>query len=292
MDDGSTDGSAEAVQAQFGPRVRVLAQNNAGVAAARNLGIREARCEWVAFLDSDDVWMPRKLELQNEVISTYGARTGVCFTDNLYGGNPDMLFSRFVEIGYGEAPEIGLLSDPVEYILTGREPFFTSSLLIRRTLLLECGGFDEYLMIREDTDLVFRLAYKTAFSFVGLPLVEIDRTPSRELGLCKMYGTRDDRVYVCTERMYRKWLAMPELAGSVEGNRISQLFRDTLLCSAEAKLHLWRIRSGLGEIAKLNMFGDSYPSILAALASRKIAKLRREALSNRSNRTEEVTARA
>lgn len=289
VDDGSTDGSAGAVEARYGSRVQVVTQRNSGVAAARNLGIRQAQGEWIAFLDSDDVWLPEKLERQCEAISTCGVGSALCFTDNLYSGNPDMLFSRFVETSFGDASRIGLLSQPVDCILSGREPFFTSSLMIRRALLLECGGFDEQLVIREDTDLVFRLAYKTAFSFVGVPLVRIDRTPSRELGLCKMYGTRDDRVYLCTERMYRKWLAMPEVDGSGEGSRIRGMFVETLFESVEAKLHLFRIRSALAEMSKLHAFGVSYPAIFVALVSRKIAKLRRSASRRRLSRVGELT---
>ncbi|HEX3110532.1 MAG TPA: glycosyltransferase family A protein, partial [Thermoanaerobaculia bacterium] len=63
VDDGSTD-DTPAVLAAYGDRIRVLRQKNAGVAVARNSGIAAARGECVAFLDADDVWLPRKLELQ------------------------------------------------------------------------------------------------------------------------------------------------------------------------------------------------------------------------------------
>lgn len=63
VDDGSTDGSA-AVADSFGPPVRVMRQPNQGESVARNHGLHEAKGDWVAFLDADDVWTPRKLELQ------------------------------------------------------------------------------------------------------------------------------------------------------------------------------------------------------------------------------------
>src|SRR5262245_20179101 len=63
VDDGSTDDSA-AVAGAFGPPVRVLRQSNQGESVARNRGLDEARGDWVAFLDADDVWAPDKLERQ------------------------------------------------------------------------------------------------------------------------------------------------------------------------------------------------------------------------------------
>ncbi|KQY52662.1 glycosyltransferase family 2 protein [Lysobacter sp. Root494] len=76
VDDGSSDASAEmlAVFARADPRVKVIRQDNAGVAAARNAGIKAATGTHLAFLDSDDWWHASKLELQLEYLRTTGAR--------------------------------------------------------------------------------------------------------------------------------------------------------------------------------------------------------------------------
>jgi glycosyltransferase involved in cell wall biosynthesis len=68
VDDGSTDGS-DAVAESFGPPVRVVRQDHRYDSAARNRGIEEAKGEWIAFLDADDLWLPRKLEKQLKIAS-------------------------------------------------------------------------------------------------------------------------------------------------------------------------------------------------------------------------------
>jgi len=272
VDDGSTDGTADLVEQNYGSRVRVFRQPNAGVSAARNHGIREARGEWIGFLDSDDWWHPEKIKRQFAAIESNGSEPGVCFTDNLYSGNPEMTFSRFDEVGFDHAPPIGVVDDMALPILEGREPFFTSSFLIRRALLDEIGGFDETLAIREDTDLAFRLCFKTKFCFVREPLTEIDRTPSRSLGLCNMYSTRDDTVFDCSERIFVKWLSMPEVKGTRYETTVHELLREVFYASAECKIHDMRMRLALRDIGCLKVMGEGFGSITGTLLARKLRK--------------------
>ena len=65
VDDGSTDTTAEIVRS-FGDKVKLIQQENAGECAARNTGIKAASCQWVAFLDADDEWLPEKIERSEE----------------------------------------------------------------------------------------------------------------------------------------------------------------------------------------------------------------------------------
>lgn len=74
VDDGSTDNTREAL-APYMDRIRYIHQQNSGVSAARNRGIKAARGKWIAFLDSDDIWLPEKLAVQIKDISKY---PGVC----------------------------------------------------------------------------------------------------------------------------------------------------------------------------------------------------------------------
>jgi glycosyltransferase involved in cell wall biosynthesis len=274
VDDGSTDGTSEAIRNRFGDRVTVLWQKNSGVSAARNHGIREARGEWIALLDSDDVWMPTKIERQLEALATFGEGFGVCFTDCVYDGNPGIKLSNFEATGFGDAPLFGVLEKPAQCVLEEREPFCTPSFLIRRSLFDEIDWFDDVAVIKEDTDVIFRLSFKTKFCFVAQPLVRMDRTVSRTDGLSEICATRDDRKYESMIRVYSRWLGLPEVAGSEYEWSVRETLREVYYDSIEAKIHELKARAALREIGKLKKMGDGYPSIVVTLVSRKIRKVR------------------
>ena len=276
VDDGSADGSAEAIRSRYGSRVTLFQQENAGVSAARNVGILEARGEWIAFLDSDDVWFPTKIERQFEALAALGDGFGMCFTDCVYGGNVDLKRSVFQETGFEAGASFGTVEMPMNYMLAGREPFlFPSSMMILNGLLKETGGFDEALLIGEDTDLLFRLSFRTGFCYASERLVQIDRTPSREVGLLNLYSMRDDRKYDTLERRYIKWLSMPVVAESEYEEPVREMLRAIYFDSAAAKIHDLRIGPAFREINRLRAMGDSYASIIGTLMSHRIAKLAR-----------------
>jgi glycosyltransferase involved in cell wall biosynthesis len=276
IDDGSTDGTSDAIRTKYGSRVILFSQENAGASAARNHGIREAKSDWIAFLDSDDIWLPTKIERQLEALGQFGYKAGFCFTDITYHGNPEMMQSGFESTGFAGVGKIGILADPVKCILTRTEPFYTPSCLIRRSLIVDAGGFDECLVVREDTDLFFRLCFKTDFCYVGEKLVQVDRDPSRDAGLCDLYATRDDRKNNSSERLHEKWLAMPELAGSGYEQSVKELLRLTYYISTENRLHQLRIMPALCTIRQLRNMGYGYLSIVITLLARKLEKLRQK----------------
>jgi glycosyltransferase involved in cell wall biosynthesis len=276
VDDGSTDDTCAAIRARYGSRVRLLRQANAGAAAARNRGIREARGAWIAFLDSDDAWLPTKIDRQQQALAALGPDLGFCFTDCVYDGNPERRSSIFREVGLAEAPRYARLAEPAACIFASNEPFYTPSVLVQRQLLTSIGGFDEGLTIGEDTDVFFRLSFRTSFCFVAEPLVQIDRTPSRTVGLCDLYLARDDRKYDCLDRLYGNWLAMPEVAGTKYEQPVRDMLRLLRYSSAECKLHQMRIGSALRELGRLRALGEGYPAIALNLLLRKADKFRRK----------------
>jgi glycosyltransferase involved in cell wall biosynthesis len=147
-DDGSTDGTA-ALAATYGDRVRYLRQDNAGPAAARNLGLGAARGEFVPFLDADDLWHPEKLTRQ---MARFEARPDLemCVTHirNFY--SPDLNTTM-------AAPH----RDSAH--LTREIPgYLTQTLLARRSFFHAIGGFDCALRHSNDTEWFIRAAEHAA----------------------------------------------------------------------------------------------------------------------------------
>jgi glycosyltransferase involved in cell wall biosynthesis len=199
VDDGSRDQTRELVAAlrAADPRIQYLYQDNAGVSAARNAGLRAARGDFIALLDSDDAWLPGKLELQlaalralpqagmiwsdMTAVSETGVRLHERFLHKMYGayeklgGRP--LFSQSITL---EAPGIPGLETPtasVGYgniyalILSGNL-VHTSTVLLRRERALQAGFFHEqFRKGGEDYGFHLRTCRHGPVAFLDLPTV-------------------------------------------------------------------------------------------------------------------------
>jgi GT2 family glycosyltransferase len=159
VDDGSTDGTLEKLRT-YGSRIRVHRQANGGVARARNSGVTLATGSWIAFLDADDLWLPHKIERQ------------LAFDD------VPMSFTDRLNIGVlGDLPEVQSACTPMRggdvFVPLLRENFITStSVMIRRELFAQLGGFYTGLNGTEDWDLWIRVAEQQPIGFVNEPLVQ------------------------------------------------------------------------------------------------------------------------
>lgn len=156
VDDGSTDSTPEYLAQISDPRLRVIRGAHTGSPArARNAGIREARGRYVAFLDSDDRWLPDKLGIQVSGLATdrscRWSYTGVTRIDQ--SGQP--LHDPAV------APWRPYAGPTLEGLITLRAIVATSAVLVDRRLLEETGGFEEDLPYCEDYDLWHRLALRS-----------------------------------------------------------------------------------------------------------------------------------
>ena len=166
VDDGSTDGTADALQARFRGTVSVLRQTRRGVAAARNAGIRASSAPIIAFLDSDDTWTPDKIELQ--LPSMQSERVVLSATNwRPRGGKSDVFSDLKIPL------DATVLHTPLQHLVRPEgHGLWTSTWMVRRDAFLSCGGFDEGLRVAEDTDLVFRLARSGSFAIVPQVLAE------------------------------------------------------------------------------------------------------------------------
>jgi glycosyltransferase involved in cell wall biosynthesis len=158
VDDGSTE-DLSPFASEFRDRARFLRQDNAGPSAARNRGVAEANGEYVAFLDSDDVWLPWTLSIYRQAIVEHD-RPG------FVAGCP-YLFQSSVDLANLNGGPVQTLSFP-DYLRAGDawRWFGVSSFVIRRDVLVESGGFSTAMWHGEDADLAMKLG--TAPGFVQI----------------------------------------------------------------------------------------------------------------------------
>ena len=161
VDDGSEDGTRIWVQEAY-PSIKYIYQSNNGVSSARNKGIRSSRGSWIALLDSDDEWMPEKLEDQ------------VIFINE----NPGSLFCHTNEIWIRNGVRVNQMKKHKKY---GGDIFkycldmcriSPSSSLINKEVFEDVGLFDESLTVCEDYDLWLRITANYTILFLDRPLIK------------------------------------------------------------------------------------------------------------------------
>jgi glycosyltransferase involved in cell wall biosynthesis len=171
VDDGSTDRTCEIVAA-YGARVRLLTQKNAGVCAARNFGIREARGQYICLMDHDDYWFPDKLELQLEQMLRH-PEVGLVYSSFIWwhpgedGNFPDhdSFDQASFPVGIDER-----FSGWIYHELLLDCWVLTSAALIRAEVFDKCGMYDESLPYSEDWDLWLRISREYPFIKLKRPL--------------------------------------------------------------------------------------------------------------------------
>lgn len=161
VDDGSTDDTPQVLTA-YGATIRAIHQSNLGVAAARNTGLAAARGEYIAFLDSDDLWLPRKLELQMARLESDPSLGLVHCGAETFDGEATLDVMEGMEGWVGEAI---LRLDRMVIPVPG------SGLLLPKRIIGEVGDFDVRLPPSDDWDLCYRVAARYPIGFVPEVLV-------------------------------------------------------------------------------------------------------------------------
>jgi glycosyltransferase involved in cell wall biosynthesis len=213
VDDGSTDGTGEAIQeiirarGNDGNQIRYFFQRNQGQSAARNKGTDEARGEWVAFLDSDDIWLPEKLEWQVRAIEQFKDKSYACITDTRLVDNLGMDTTAFSDTGKCYEGTLGVDLEAAGNLVKRRDPFWVSTLLVRTDFVKQVGWFDPHLEYAEDHDFLFRLSLATTFCYVNKPLSLIDRSKSPRGSKCRPWDQLEVRLRG-SQSMFEKWLKL------------------------------------------------------------------------------------
>ena len=160
VDDGSTDNTSE-VLAPYGNDIRIFFQKNKGVSAARNRGITEASGQYIAFLDSDDLWLPRKLSTQIDFLNQMPDAL-ICQTEEIWIRN-----GRRVNPKKRHKKPSGMIFEPsLELCLVS-----PSAVMIRRSLFDRVGEFDVTLPACEDYDLWLRISCRFPVHLIDTPLI-------------------------------------------------------------------------------------------------------------------------
>jgi glycosyltransferase involved in cell wall biosynthesis len=172
VDDGSTDDSVPIVREQFGD-ARLLAQSNAGPSSARNKAASVARGEFLAFLDADDQWHRRKLELQVSAFQRFPAAALCATSPSIQAADGPWSFEPDAPV---DSP------DDIEAIRFEQlfvNPYLgTPTVMMQRHVFEACGGFDERLHGAEDVDLWLRAAYRRSAIRLRAALVGVARSDS------------------------------------------------------------------------------------------------------------------
>jgi glycosyltransferase involved in cell wall biosynthesis len=188
VDDGSTDDTATRLE-RWGSRINVVHQTNGGVSAARNAGVARATGTWIAFLDSDDVWLPGWLAQITRHASD--SRVGVHVGDHLFEG-PGYARRLFEIRGFDfPAEKASLVERPLAHVTSGICP---SSVACRRDWLRATGGFDTRYRMFEDLDLFCRLALIGPWLFSPLVASRVRRVAAPASGEALTSQAARDKV--------------------------------------------------------------------------------------------------
>jgi glycosyltransferase involved in cell wall biosynthesis len=160
IDDGSSDGTVDRLQ-KYAASLRLISQERRGVAAARNYGVRSAQGRYVAFLDSDDLWLSDKLEIQTAFMAQH-PEIHICQTEEIWIRHGRRMNPKAKH----QKPSGDIFRRSLELCLVS-----PSAVMMTRELFNGVGGFDETLPVCEDYDLWLRIAAEYRVGLIPMALV-------------------------------------------------------------------------------------------------------------------------
>ena len=194
VDDGSTDNTKEVIKPYLN-KIKYIYQQNSGPSAARNRGIKEAKGEYIAFLDADDIWLAQKLELQIKFMEKE-KEVGLIFSDMILFNEKGIIKNSFLkEKLFFNKLSIKPLSFTEKVIYDNvfnallQENFIpTNTVIVKKECFNKVGFFDKTLFSVEDRDMWLRIGLFYDIGFINSPLVltrfhETNISANQELAL-------------------------------------------------------------------------------------------------------------
>ena len=240
VDDGSTDRGVSVVRRFADPRINIIQQPNSGVSAARNRGVMAVKSDLIAFLDSDDEWLPDHLETLLKLHEKYpeaGAYTTACLISNSdFGIKPCHYYA------IPEKPWEGLIPNYFKSAALGFPPVCSSVVCVPKHVLMKLSGFKEGVWMGEDTDLWGRIAlrYSIAFSWNGMGIYHTEATNRAS----NRFEPIQENIFVLTTR------------DAIESGEVPLEMQNDLLeyiAKKQIETALFNIASGNKKLARKNL---------------------------------------
>lgn len=168
VNDGSTDNSVSMAESVMDSRIRIINQANAGVSAARNRGIKEAKYDLIAFLDADDEWKPDYLDTQNRLAQKYSECSVFACNYEFHNSNGQITPTIIRKLPF--TSETGVLTNYFEVACASHPPLCTSAVAVRKQALEAVEGFPVGIKSGEDLLTWARLAVKFKIAYNRTPL--------------------------------------------------------------------------------------------------------------------------
>ena len=260
--DASRDGSREVLARLAGEveKLRVIETPGLGPAAARNRGLRQAKGEFVAFLDGDDFWAPGKLARQLPAFATAG-RVGLVYGDFLQFARDDASDAHLVTVRRFDPERPDHLRD--YFVHDG--PIMPSTVVLRRSVLDDVGLFDESLWFGEDTEFYLRVAERWRFCHVPGALTSKRRHPEQ-------LSNRIDAFLPNAAALTRRFCDRHPELGSLANRRMARLHAKVSVDCAMRGEWFVALRHGLAAVRLAPLYWRVWASLVLLLAPASITR--------------------